>query len=89
VERPAGKASSESGGTNHDHTIDRVGEGSKWEGVFKNSTEWKKSEVDEYDFCTDFLLNSTDFSVNNVNFSVNSASFSKIRPDRSHRISVI
>jgi hypothetical protein len=29
--------------------------------VFKNSMEWKKSEVAESDFCTDFLMNSTNF----------------------------
>jgi hypothetical protein len=43
--------------------------------VFKNSTEWKKLEVAESDFYTDFL--------------VNSACFSEIGASRSCRISEI
>jgi hypothetical protein len=42
--------------------------------VFKNSTEWKKSEVAEFDFCTVFLMNSTDFFGEQCHF-VNSAVF--------------
>jgi hypothetical protein len=29
--------------------------------VFKNWTEWKKSEVAESDFCTNFFMNNTNF----------------------------
>jgi hypothetical protein len=53
--------------------------------VFKNLIEWKKFEVVKFDFCTDFLINSTDFLLNSADFSVNSTSFLEIGSDRSHQ----
>jgi hypothetical protein len=36
--------------------------------VFKNLIEWKKFELVEFDFCTDFLINSTDFFTEQCRF---------------------
>jgi hypothetical protein len=38
--------------------------------------EWKKLEVIEFNFCTDFLINSTEFLVNSISFIL--AGFGKI-----------
>jgi hypothetical protein len=59
------------------------------EPVFKNSMEWKKSEVTESDFCTNFLMNSTDFQWTVMIFRWTVPVFSEIGPGRSRQISAI
>jgi hypothetical protein len=57
--------------------------------VFKNSMEWKKSEVAESDFYTDFFDEQYQLLVNHTNFLMNIDDFSEIGPGRSRRISAI
>jgi hypothetical protein len=49
--------------------------------VFKNLTGWKKSDLADSDFFTEFRMDSTDFCLNSTEFCVNSADFPKKSAD--------